>query len=233
MREHHAGVVGQYHEQVELLGRERDRLPGHAHRALLGVDLEIARADDIRGGPLAREAEIVHAAQKRLDAQLKLLGDERLHEVVVGAELEADGFVHDVAARCEQDDRRAHAGGAQAAAHSIAVESGHHHVENDEVGLDIEGALVRLDAVRGAHALIAALLDDARNQHAHPLVVVSEQDLRHASSPSASSSSNEASSTGSRTVNTLPTPNSDSTATLPSSNSAYSRTSASPSPLLP
>jgi hypothetical protein len=64
----------------------------------------------------------VGAAQHRLDAGQQLVDLERLDEVVVGAALEAEHALVELAAGREHDDRGDRAEAAQLAAHGEAVE---------------------------------------------------------------------------------------------------------------
>ena len=68
------------------------------------------------------------------DARDQLPEPERLHDVVVGAELEQEHAIELVAARGEHDDRRV-GGSAQCAADVGAVDVGEPEVEQDEVGV--------------------------------------------------------------------------------------------------
>ena len=75
----------------------------------------------------------VRAAQQRLDPAHQLAQAERLGQVVVGAELEADDLVDLVVARRQDQDRHLGAGGADAAQHLEAVDAGQADVEDHEV----------------------------------------------------------------------------------------------------
>ena len=115
------------------------------------------------------------AAQRRLDAAAELAHRERLGDVVVGAELEAEHLV-DLLGLGRQHDDRHRARGAQPPAHLEAVEVGHHHVEHDEVEVALGEALERLDAVGRAHHLVAVLAQRVGEQREDRLLVVDEQD---------------------------------------------------------
>ena len=79
------------------------------------------------------------ATQQRLDPRQQLRHLERLDQVVVGAQLEADDLVDDLAPRGQHQDRRLHALLAKRAADVEAVAAREHHVEQDHV----EGAGAR------------------------------------------------------------------------------------------
>ena len=72
--------------------------------------------------------------QERLDPAHQLAQAERLGQVVVRAELEADDLVDLVVAGGQDEDRRLRAGGAQPAQDLEAVDAGQPDVEHDEVG---------------------------------------------------------------------------------------------------
>ena len=115
------------------------------------------------------------AAQRRLHAAAELAQRERLGDVVVGAELEAEDLVDLLGLRGEHDDRHG-AARAQAPAHLEAVEPGHHHVEHDEVERRLAEARQRLPAVDRLHDLVAVLAQRVAEQRLDRLLVVDEQD---------------------------------------------------------
>jgi hypothetical protein len=103
-----------------------------------------------------------HAPQQRLEPRHQLDCLERLGEIIVGAQLQADHFVHDLPSRRQHHDRRGHAALTQLAADIEAVHPGQHDVEDDEIvatcrrpgqpGFPVAG---RLDAVALADQPIA------------------------------------------------------------------------------
>ena len=90
-------------------------------------------------GALAHAGATQHRADVREQhARLDRLGDE-----LVGAQLEAQHAVEVLVARGEDHDRRGRAARAQLAADVEAVAPRQHHVEHDQVGLELVGALDR------------------------------------------------------------------------------------------
>src|SRR5450756_955339 len=86
-REHLPGVPHEQLEEAELLGAQRDLLAVAHHTALRRVQAEVADHESRRQrhrGP----------AQQGADARQKLLEDERLHQVVVGAAVQALSLIH-------------------------------------------------------------------------------------------------------------------------------------------
>ena len=125
------GMPREVQQDAVLGGGEVQRLPEQLHLPRERVDLEVADLDaGLLGGPA------FDAAQDRLDAAHELARGERLGDVVVGAELEAEDAVDLVAARGQHDDGDV-GGGAQVRAMSSPDLPGKHDVEDDEVGLDL------------------------------------------------------------------------------------------------
>ncbi len=150
---HAAGVAGEGGEELELGGREVDLLALHHHLVAGDVDDQVPEVQDLDLG-LGFHAG---AAQQGADAGHELAGRERLDEVVVGAELEADDAVLDLTLGGEHDD--GHVGGvADGAANALAGQLGEHEVEDDEVeGVLLELLHGRLAVAHGAHPVTLAL----------------------------------------------------------------------------
>ena len=96
-----------------------------------------------------------HAAQVRLDARQQLGHLERLGDVVVGAELEADHLVDHLAARRQHDHRRLDAALAQLAADVEAAHARQHQVEEQQIEGVARRALEPALAVRRAVDAVA------------------------------------------------------------------------------
>ena len=88
-------------------------------------------ADDAAAGGIGEVA--VGAPEQRLDPAHQLAQPERLRQVVVRAELEADDLVDLVVAGGQDQHRRLRAGGPEAAEDLEAVDAGQPDVEHDEV----------------------------------------------------------------------------------------------------
>ena len=93
--EHPAGRLGERDEEVELEGGQGDRAAGGGDLAAALVDGQPVEAEDAvvavlgRARPSASD-RLLGAAQHRLDPGDDLAGAERLGDVVVGADAEAD-----------------------------------------------------------------------------------------------------------------------------------------------
>ena len=166
-----AGLAHEQGEEVELLARELQRLAVERHGArrrveLDGADLQRAGRRGGRGG--------ARAAQDGADAGDELARAERLDDVVVGAELEAQHAVGLVAAGGEHDHRHALAV-AQLAQQVEARAVGEHDVEEHEVGAlaagDLEPGRQRAGRLR-AEALAS---EGFRQRNGDRLFVLDEQ----------------------------------------------------------
>ena len=109
------------------------------------------------------------------DAAAELAQRERLGDVVVGAELEAEDLVDLLGLGGEHDDRDGVAG-ADPPADLQPVHPGHHHVEHDEVEVALVEARQRLTAVGGGRHLVAVLAQREAQQRLDRLLVVGQQD---------------------------------------------------------
>ena len=140
-----ARVAGERGEQLELGGGEVDFLALDEDLVTRDVDDEVAEVED-----LERRLDLgVGATQQGAHAGHELTGREGLDQVVVGAQLEADDAVLDLALGGEHDDGHVR-GLADGAADALARELGEHEVKDHEV----EGVLLELldSALAVAHA---------------------------------------------------------------------------------
>ena len=116
------------------------------------------------------------AAQQGAHAGDELAGREGLDEVVVGAELEADDAVLDLALGGEHDDGDV-GGLADGAAHALAGELGEHEVEDDQIEAVLLELLDRALAVAHAAHDVALALEVGRDGVADGLLVFDQEDL--------------------------------------------------------
>ena len=116
-------------------------------------------------------------AQDDLGARGEFARAEGLHDIIVGAHLEADDPVGLLGLCGEQDDRD-FAGRADVAGEAQAVLAGHHHVENDEVDRIGGQPRARLIGVGGLADAKALLGEELRERLANRALVVDEEDMR-------------------------------------------------------
>jgi hypothetical protein len=156
-----APPVEQRGEQVVLLGGERHGGAGAAHHARRSVHLD------------------------RPDPRQQFRRAERFGHVVVGAEAEAAHLVLLGAAGGEQEDRRVgreRRGGpvAERAQHAEPVESGEHHVEDDQVGAPNGRGADAVGPGAGRRDLLAVGPQGTRDREREVGVVLDHEHARHA-----------------------------------------------------
>src|SRR2546426_8100876 len=170
-----AGVADQIPEQIELARREVDALSGAVRLVGAEVDLDVADAAGLDAGrPPARAPQ--DGAYPR-----EQLGDaERLGDVVVGAELEAEHFFGLLRARGEHDHRRGVGARAELAAHFEPVLAGQRDVEHDKIRRRRDRLRQALFAVRRRDHFVAFELEVVTQTEQHLRFVLDHQyPLRH------------------------------------------------------
>ena len=117
----------------------------------------------------------MHAAQQRANAGNQFAGAERLDEVVVGAELQADDAVFDFALRREHDD--GHVGiVANRAAHALARHAGKHEVEDNQVEMVLREFVKGVLPVADCRNPIVLALEIGGHRVADRLLVFNQHD---------------------------------------------------------
>lgn len=119
----------------------------------------------------------VAAPQHGVDAGQQLARRERLAEVVVRADLQADDAVDLVAAGGEQDDGHIVVAGPQIAQGREAIDLGHHQIKYDQrraLALEARGQAVTVMQHRHGKALLGQVF---AQQVAQFDVVIDDQDL--------------------------------------------------------
>ena len=172
-----ARVAHQCLEHREFAGGECDQLAFLRETAQRQVEFEGAEGDGLRfQGRRARCFLRRTAAQHRVHARQQLARVERLGQVVVGADLEADDAVDVLHLGGEHDDGRTVAGGAQPAADRQAILARQHQVEDDQVDVLARHQPVQGLAVLGQEDVEAFLAQIAAQQVADAGVVVEDDD---------------------------------------------------------
>ena len=126
-RERQSRALCEEPQQIEFLGGELDGFIVDADLAPAAVDRDPTGLHDLRGGGA------VGATQHGLHARDELSGGERLRDVVVGTELEAQHPVDLAVARGQEDDRDLRRL-ADLLAHLEPVDIGETHVEDHQPG---------------------------------------------------------------------------------------------------
>ena len=127
--------------------------------------------------PADRVGEVaVRAAQERLDPAHQLAQPERLGQVVVGAQLQADDLVDLVVAGGEHQDRHLGAGGAHAAEDLEPVDPGQADIEHDEVRRLVHGQVEALLARGRDGHLVALLLEGILDAPSDGVLVFDDED---------------------------------------------------------
>ena len=129
-------------------------------------------------------------AQHRAHARQQFLRIERLGNVIIRADVEAERFLRGLVAARDHDDQQplGARGRAQAAAHGVAVHVGQHHVEQHQIDLVPLGRVQPIERVLpGVHQahVIAGLRQQIVEEAGDHFVVVDDEDgsaiVRHAS----------------------------------------------------
>ena len=168
------GRAGQRGEDLELDVGRRDDLAVARDGALAGIDPQAADLD--RALVVGVRARHPGAAQRGLHPRAELAHRERLGDVVVRAELEAEDLVDLLGLGREHDDRHGLALGAQAPADLEAVHARQHHVEDDQVEDLLVEARERFSAVRRLHHFVPIALEREGKKCLDRLLVVDEKD---------------------------------------------------------
>src|SRR5262245_9085120 len=218
-----------FQERVLSLGQV-DRSPVERDEATAQVDLEIARADDRRGGVAA-----VAPPEGGPQTGEHFLDPEGLRDVVVGPRVQRRHLVGLAVPDREHDDRDLRER-ADTPDHLGAVQVGKAEVQEQELGSDLGGRHDRLAAGADRAHLVAVRLQ-ARPHRAPDLgLVVADEHAGHrrtSSRDTASCGIGEASRPGSSNTTAAPPPGAPSTQMRPPCASTIAREIASPSPLPP
>src|SRR5579862_2044962 len=180
---HEAGALGQRLQQQELGHRQPHRpvVPQAVVAGRIeGQAAALDRLDPVGGGLGGFGLGVLGpgATQHRLHPLQQQALAERLVDVVVGAEVEAQDLVDLLVLRGQHDHRQG-GGLAQAAQHLHAVHPRHLHVEDGEVGrVALERRQTGRAVVAGLYRMAVAFQGqgDRRND---VLVVIHKSDLRH------------------------------------------------------
>ena len=155
-RLHAPGALREHDEELELGGRQLDGFALPARHMPRQVNQQIAEAHLV-----LRLFSVLAARQNFFDAQQKFTRAERLGEIIIGAEFQAEHPVNFRRLRREHDDGHARGDGFQPQrfANLEAVHFRQHHVEHDQVRRLRARLFQRLRAVRRRAHGVAGLLE--------------------------------------------------------------------------
>ena len=175
--ENDAGPGHQELEQAEFGGGQLQFLALQPNPATAAVELEASRFEAFRRRGLRAELD--------LDPGNQLADEERLHHVVVGAQLEPDDAVRLRGAGGEKDhgDRSEFGVRADALADIQAIGIGQHDIEQDQVrpfaAAQLDRAFAGLRAHEGEAFLFEVVLEESKEVR----VVFNQHDFFHVSNP--------------------------------------------------
>ncbi|CAG9268642.1 hypothetical protein PCAR4_80005 [Paraburkholderia caribensis] len=170
-------MLREHFEQRIFAARQLDGFVVAKERARREVQPEAAEHERLAMLGGGRFGMQLMAAQHGMNAREQFLRHERLAEIVVRAEFEADHAVHAIGARRQHDDGNRVAAGAQLLERRESVDAGHHQVEHDD------RRTLALESAREMRGIVqhrefdAALLEEIAKQVAQVGVVVDEQHL--------------------------------------------------------
>src|SRR5215831_2008230 len=159
-------------QKIELLGGKLHGLPGAGHLTSAQVDLDLAKRVTFLGNA-------VGTAEDSLDTGQQLADGERLGNIIVGTELQADNLVHFLTARRQHNHWHRRALGLKLLAHVQPTHFGHHHVENHEVGRVVKRASQALGSVARGEHFVAFVLEVVAQTSNHVRLVFDNKDSGH------------------------------------------------------
>ncbi|CDN45284.1 hypothetical protein BN871_HA_00060 [Paenibacillus sp. P22] len=171
-------------EQVEFLGGQLDAASA-AHR-FAGIQVE---NEIFEGQPVARLLQLVRlAAQQRAHPREQLLERERLHQIIVRAEIEPLHAVMDIVLGGQHQDRHGAAAFPDAPAYFPAVHLRHHDIKDQQLRIGSEQRLQPFQPVAGRRDLVSLERQAAAQHGCNLLVIVYHHDMRsHGPAPLACS----------------------------------------------
>src|SRR6478672_2762081 len=169
-----AGSRGEMTEDLELRRREADPTVATLDAPPLEIDDEVAVPDHPAAGGVAEIA--VRPAEQGPDPAHQLAQPERLRQVVVGAQLEADHLVDLVVAGGQDEDGRLRAGGPEPAQDLEAVHAREADVEHDEVRGLVDREIEALLAALRHRDLVALLLEGVLDPAGNRELILDDQD---------------------------------------------------------
>jgi hypothetical protein len=171
-------AIEQPAEQVELGGGQFDVPTRNVHAPARTIKAQVTDGGDLIAGVVGGGWFTGGASQDRTDAGDKFAGAEWLGEIIVGAEFESgDAFCFSAFGGEHEYGYRAFL--TQLAEELKTVNSGHHDVADDEIGLCLGCRVQTVETVVfGPHGE-ALTLQVVGEEFAHFAVIINEQDISH------------------------------------------------------
>src|SRR6516164_6752329 len=159
-------------QKIELIGRKLHGLPVAGNLTSAQVHRNVAERVTFLGTAMG-------TAEDSLDAGQQLADGKRLGNIIVGTKLEADNFVHFLAACGQHNHRNGRALGLQLLADVQATHFRHHHVEDHEVGRVVERASQALGSIARSKHFVALVLKVVAQTGNHVGLVFYDKDPGH------------------------------------------------------
>ena len=165
-------MTGKRGEQLELGSRQIDFLALDQNLVAGDVDDQITEVEHLDGGLIG----LMGTTEQGANAGDELARRERLDEIIVGTELEADNTVLDLALGRQHDNGDIR-GIANGAANALAGDLGEHKVEHNQVELMLLELLDRGLSVTDAHNPVALALEIGSDSVTDCLLILDQQNL--------------------------------------------------------
>ena len=166
------GMTSKRGEQLKLGSGQVHFLVLDQNLVARDIDDQIAEVEYLDGGLVG----LMGTAEQSANARNKLARRERLDQIVVGSELEADNTVFDLALGGKHDNRHIR-GVANGAANALTGNLREHEVEHDQVELMLLELLDSRLAVAHAHNPIALALEIGSDSVTDCLLILDQQNL--------------------------------------------------------
>ena len=136
------------------------------------INVRVAQPEGIQRAP-----PFAGAAQERPDPRQQFVGAERFDQIIIRAGVESFDAVVNLPLGGEHENGHRVGQAAQFGADGITVQARHHDVEQDEVGVLLDGALEAGFAFGGGEDAVAFGLETILQCGAHRQLVLDDQDL--------------------------------------------------------
>ena len=126
-----------------------------------------------------RRRTAMEPPQERPHPSQQFVTTEGLHQVVVGPGVQAPNAIFHAALGCQHQDRHGTPQTPQLLREGEPIEAGHHHVEQDQVGLLGQGPLETVSPLRGGDHPVTFRREQVGQHRAHGGLIFDDQDAGH------------------------------------------------------